>query len=50
MRALLERVLGAIVGWALRFGRVPAGAEAALGAELTALVLTQRATFATPVC
>jgi ribonucleoside-diphosphate reductase alpha chain len=50
VRALIERVVGAIAGWAQVAGQA-AGSEQdeALRDELVALVLTQRATFATPV-
>ena len=50
MRALAKRVVGAVASWALENGQAADGADRdALGDELTALVLTQRATFATPV-
>jgi len=50
VRALIERVVGAIADWALATGHVSGSEEHdALRAKLTALVLTQRATFATPV-
>jgi len=49
VRALVERVVGAIASWALEAGQVGAAECDALRDELTALVLTQRATFATPV-
>jgi len=50
VRELVARVAGAISGWALDSGLV-AGADEreALHDELAALVLTQRASFATPV-
>ena len=50
VRALVERVIGAIGTWALENGQVAGEAERdALREELGGLVLTQRATFATPV-
>ncbi|MGZ4234240.1 MAG: adenosylcobalamin-dependent ribonucleoside-diphosphate reductase [Solirubrobacteraceae bacterium] len=50
MRTLVERVIGAIAAWALENGQVEDEAEReALRDELAGLVLTQRATFATPV-
>ena len=50
VRALTERVVGAIADWALTAGHVSGTEEHdVLRAELTALILTQRATFATPV-
>ncbi len=50
VRALLERVLGAIAGWALAGGQVPDESGAgALRERLEGLVVSQRATFATPV-
>jgi ribonucleoside-diphosphate reductase alpha chain len=50
VRALVERVGGAIATWAEAGGQVIGrGERDALFDELTALVLTQRATFATPV-
>ena len=50
VRQLVERVVQTIGGWALASGHAP-GAEdrTALECELAALVLSQRATFATPV-
>ncbi len=50
VRQLVERVAGAIGGWAQASGQAcDEGRRAALEAELTALVLSQRGTFATPV-
>lgn len=50
VRALVGRVVGAIGGWAQAAGHAPRASERALlEAELAALVLTQRGTFATPV-
>ena len=50
VRELVDRVVGAIASWALEAGQVGgAGERDALRDELAALVLTQRATFATPV-
>ena len=50
VRALVERVVEAISSWAQDAGHVGAEAERdALPDELAALVLTQRATFATPM-
>lgn len=50
VRTLVERVVGAIACWAHDLGHVSSTAECdALHDELAALVLTQRATFATPV-
>jgi ribonucleoside-diphosphate reductase alpha chain len=50
VRTLVKRVIGAIASWALENGQVAGAADRdALYDELTALVLTQRATFATPV-
>jgi len=50
VRALVERVVNTIGGWAQASGHTPSdGERAALEAELAALVLTQRAAFATPV-
>ena len=49
VRGLVERVVGAIASWALEGGQVGGtGERDALRDELAALVLTQRATFATP--
>jgi ribonucleotide reductase alpha subunit len=50
VRALVERVVNTIGGWAQASGHTPSdGERAVLEAELAALVLTQRAAFATPV-
>jgi ribonucleoside-diphosphate reductase alpha chain len=50
IRALVDRVIGTIALWALQNGQVADPRERdALRDELAALVLTQRATFATPV-
>jgi ribonucleoside-diphosphate reductase alpha chain len=50
VRTLAERVVGAIAAWAQTSGQVvDADERAALHDELAALVLTQRATFATPL-
>ena len=50
MRSLVERVTGAIASWALAAGHITCAAQReALRDELATLVLTQRATFATPV-
>ena len=50
VRALVERVIGAIASWALSAGHITCAAEReALRDGLATLVLTQRATFATPV-
>lgn len=50
VRELLERVVRTIGGWARASGHVPdTRRRASLEAELAALVLLQRATFATPV-
>ena len=50
VRALVERVTGAVAAWALENGQVADADERdSLRDELAALVLTQRATFATPV-
>ncbi|MHB1569520.1 MAG: vitamin B12-dependent ribonucleotide reductase, partial [Solirubrobacteraceae bacterium] len=50
VRDLVERVVGAISGWALSGGQARDPAQAAtLHDELAALVVSQRATFATPV-
>jgi hypothetical protein len=50
VRALTERVVEAIAGWAQDAGHaVDAAQHATLRDELAALVMTQRATFATPV-
>ena len=50
LRALIERVVGAIGAWARDGGQVIDGEQqGALDDEFAALVLTQRATFATPV-
>ena len=50
VRGLVDRVVGAIASWALEGGQVGgAGERDALRDELAALVVTQRATFATPV-
>jgi ribonucleoside-diphosphate reductase alpha chain len=47
---LIARVVRTLAGWARTAGHAPgAGELAALEAELAVLVLTQRATFATPV-
>jgi hypothetical protein len=49
VRTLLDRVTGAIASWALELGQVVGDVEReALFNELAALVLTQRATLATP--
>lgn len=50
VRLLVERVVQTIGGWALASGHaLGADDRSALECELAALVLTQRATFATPV-
>lgn len=50
IRSLVERVVGTIARWAQESGHVHGARErASLTAELAALVLAQRATFATPV-
>jgi ribonucleoside-diphosphate reductase alpha chain len=50
VRRLVERVVRTVGEWAQASGHAAdAGERAALEAELAALVLTQRATFATPV-
>jgi ribonucleoside-diphosphate reductase alpha chain len=50
VRALVERVVGAIASWAHASGHAADADERdALRDELAALVLTQKATFATPV-
>ena len=50
IRALVQRVVGAIAAWAQAGGQVNGAREReTLFDELAALVLTQRATFATPV-
>ena len=50
VRTLVDRVTGAIASWALEHGQIVGDVEReALFNELAALVLTQRATFATPV-
>ena len=50
VRTLVERMVEAISSWAQDTGHVPGAAERqALRDELAALVLTQRATSATPV-
>jgi ribonucleotide reductase alpha subunit len=50
VRSLVERVTGAIASWPLAAGHITCAAQReALRDELATLVLTQRATFATPV-
>lgn len=50
VRELVERVVHTLGGWAQAAGHAPGASERdALEAELAVLVLTQRATFATPV-
>jgi ribonucleoside-diphosphate reductase alpha chain len=50
VRTLVERVIGAIAAWALDAGQLSGAAgRDALRDALATLVLTQRATFATPV-